>query len=675
MQIDTTRFHAAFFEEATEHLATIEECLLGLERAPDDSEMMNRLFRAAHSVKGASGTFGFHDIADFTHGMESLLDRMRDGRVKATPELIKLLLSSSDALTTLVEVAKNGGESPTDLAQLAEALETASKCGGNEAAPIATVQNPATQASAVDREYSVEFQPGKDIFHNGMDPLLLIRDLSKIGRILEISADTSQIPELELLAPDECYLRWNIRLATDLGQDEIQSVFVFVEDYCKIAILPASKQCDANPSQIGNSSATPDRTSASSPQASAAVSPKFRSSDTTSIRVSVEKVDELINLVGELVIAQSMVNQALGQIPTSSLPAMQEALAIMDRSTRDLQERVMSVRMIPLASVFRRFPRLVRDLAASMNKQIDVVISGEDTELDKQMIEQIADPLTHLIRNAVDHGIESAEQRKASGKPTAGKVGLHAYHEGGSVVIEVSDDGNGLDCRRIREKAVTLGLIDTNASLDEDQINALIFAPGFSTAEKVSDVSGRGVGMDVVKRNIEALNGSVGIESTPGAGSIFRIRLPLTMAILDGLAASLNDDIYIFPLLSVVESFRPNAADVKTVSGKGEVIVVRGKPVPLVRLHRIFNCPSAVTDPSRGLVVIAENQGKQFCVLVDDLLGQKQIVMKSIEANYQKIEGISAATILGDGEVAFVLDVPGLSRLAKRKNQVCLVSS
>jgi two-component system chemotaxis sensor kinase CheA len=673
MQIDTTRFHAVFFEEAAEHLVAIEECLLALERAPDDAELLNRLFRAAHSIKGASGTFGFHDVANFTHGMEGLLDRMRDGRLKTTPDLLKLLLYASDTLGTLVDVAKNGGVLPSDLAQLSDALDAACKGSFGQAASAAAAEIPLPHAPGVEREYTVLFQPGREIFHNGMDPLLLLRDLAKIGRILDVSADASNMPELELLAPDECYLSWTIRLSTDQGPDGIQSVFVFVEDYCNITIQTSNEHTDAKPASVDRDKSAIGATP--SEQATAAVPLKIRPADASSIRVSVEKVDELINLVGELVIAESMVNQAIGLIPPSALPAMQEALSIMDRSTRDLQERVMSVRMVPLASVFRRFPRLVRDLAASMNKQIDVVITGEETELDKQMIEQISDPLTHLIRNAVDHGVEAAEQRLSVGKPAAGKVGLHAYHEGGSVVIEVSDDGQGLDCRRIREKAVALGLIDAETTLDEEHLHALIFAPGFSTAEKVSDVSGRGVGMDVVKRNIESLNGSVGIESTPGAGSIFRIRLPLTMAILDGLAASLNGEIYIFPLLSVVESFRPNAADLKTVSGKGEVIVVRGKPVPLVRLHRIFNCESAITDPSRGLVVIVENQGKQFCILVDDLLGQKQIVMKSIEANYQKIEGISAATILGDGEVAFVLDVPGLSRLAKRKNQVCLVSS
>jgi two-component system, chemotaxis family, sensor kinase CheA len=346
------------------------------------------------------------------------------------------------------------------------------------------------------------------------------------------------------------------------------------------------------------------------------------------------------------------------------MQAMQEALMTMNRATRDLQQCVMSVRMVPLANVFRRFPRVVHDLSGALGKQITVEIRGEDTELDKQMIEQITDPLTHLVRNSVDHGIESPDERRSAGKLAQGKLGLCAYQEGGNVVIEVSDDGRGLDRERIRRKAISLGLIAADDNPSDEQLYDLILAPGFSTAEKVSDVSGRGVGMDVVKRNIEALNGSLGIESTPGRGATFRIRLPLTLAIVDGLAAGVNGEIYILPLLSVVESLQPKPAEVKTVVGKGELIMVRGKSLPLIRLHRLFNVTAQVTDPTQGLVIIVENQGKRLGLLVDELVGQMQVVMKSLEANYEKVEGICAATILGDGQVAFILDVPGLARMA-----------
>lgn len=661
MQIDMQRFHAVFFDEAAEHLAAMEAALLSLERTPDDTELLHSIFRAAHSIKGASGTFGFGDIAHFTHRLESLLDRMRDGHIAPTRDLVELLLRSSDMLGALVAAAKDGGPLPPEVESVVQGLDKALGHREESTAVPADTKTPPDPVVQSLSEYRVTFVPGPDMLRHGMDPLLLLRDLAEVGEVLEVTADASRLPDLRELAPEESYLGWTIRLSTSKSQDELHAVFIFVEDSSQIAI-----------EKVGHAPASPDvaleRPSAdqASPATKAAkpCHPKSRSLDASSIRVSVEKVDELINLVGELVIAQSMVNQAVSQIPADLLPAMQEALTAMSRSTRDLQERVMAVRMVPLASVFRRFPRVVHDLAANLKKQVSVEITGEDTELDKQMIEQIGDPLTHLVRNAVDHGIETPDERLAVGKSADGKIGLRAYHEGGNVVIEVGDDGRGLDRERIHRKAIAQGLVKAEESLTEEQIHALLFAPGFSTAEQVTDVSGRGVGMDVVKRNIEALNGSVGIESQQGRGSVFRIRLPLTMAILDGLAVSLNEEIYILPLLSVVESFRPKPDDVKTISGKGEVVMVRGRTVPLVRLHRILSISTQVTDPTKGLVVLLENQGKKLGLLVDELLGQMQVVMKSLEANYQKVEGISGATILGDGQVAFILDVPGLSRLA-----------
>lgn len=663
MQIDMQRFHAAFFDEAAEHLAAMEEALLSLERTPEEPELLHSIFRAAHSIKGASGTFGFSDIAHFTHHLESLLDRMRDGEILPSHDLVELLLHSADTLGALVAAAKDGGPLPAEVEAITQNLEKALG-RGPESAPATTdkvaVPAPANQELA---EYRITFAPGQDLMRNGMDPLLVLRDLAEVGEILEVTPDTSRIPDLRELVPDECYLGWTIRLRTNRSQEDVQAIFIFVEDSSQISVeklTTAPNGGDAPAADHAPQAATAAKTGKSASPCQA----RARSIECSSIRVSVEKVDELINLVGELVIAQSMVNQAISQIPSETLPAMQEALGAMNRSTRDLQERVMAVRMVPLASVFRRFPRVVHDLATTMGKQISVEIAGEDTELDKQMIEQIGDPLTHLVRNAVDHGIETSQERQTRGKASEGKVCLRAYHEGGNVVIEVSDDGRGLDRERIHRKAIAQGLVKAEEPLTDEQIHGLIFAPGFSTAEQVTDVSGRGVGMDVVKRNIEALNGSVSIESQPGQGSTFRIRLPLTLAILDGLAVSLNNEVYILPLLAVVESFQPKPTDIKTISGKGEVLLVRGKAVPLVRLHRIFHAPAQVTDPTKGLVVLLENQDKKLGLLVDELLGQMQVVMKSLEANYQKVEGISGATILGDGQVAFILDVPGLSRLA-----------
>lgn len=657
MQIDIRRFHAAFFDEAAEHLATMEQGLLSLERSPDDPELLHSIFRAAHSIKGASGTFGFSDIAGFTHCLESLLDGMRDGQITATSELVQLLLSSADTLGALIDVAKNGGAVPPELEEMIRRLEGAM----GQRAAIAEGPSPRTPCceSCSGREYRILFTPGPDLLRHGMDPLLLLRDLAQLGEVLEVQVDASRLPDLQSIVPDECYFGWTVRMRSEKSAAELQGVFIFVEESSRISIetLPADAPVDAAPSEeqpVGQKTREP----------AGAARPK--SAECTSIRVSVEKVDELINLVGELVIAQSMVNQVVSRIPSDAMGALQESLAAMNRSTRDLQERVMSVRMVPLASVFRRFPRLVHDLAGSLGKRVAIEIVGEDTELDKQMIEQIGDPLTHLVRNAVDHGIESPQQRIEEGKAAEGKLTLRAYQEGGNVVIAISDDGRGLDRARIRAKAISQGLVRADEPLNDEQIDALIFAPGFSTAVRVTDVSGRGVGMDVVKRNIEALNGSVAIESQPGQGSTFRIRLPLTLAILDGLAVSLHEEIYILPLLAVIESFQPRPSDVKTVAGKGELVLVRGRTVPLVRLHQIFQVPARATNPADGLIVLVENRGKKVGLLVDDLLGQMQVVMKNLEANYQRVEGISGATILGDGQVAFILDVPGLSRLAQR---------
>jgi two-component system chemotaxis sensor kinase CheA len=660
MQIDMQRFHAVFFDEAAEHLAAMEEALLSLERTPDDAELLHRIFRAAHSIKGASGTFGFGDIAQFTHRLESLLDRMRDGQIAPTHELIELLLHSADTLGALVGAAKDGSPLPPEVERIVQDLDKARGQGEENAAGAALASPAVGPAAPAVCEYRVTFVPGPDMLRHGMDPLLLLRDLAEMGEMLDVTAHTSRLPDLHELVPDECYLGWTVHLRTDKSQEDIQGVFIFVEDSSQITIEKLGDALPAPEAPVEDVAAKPAAT------AKKAANPcgSRRGLDASSIRVSVEKVDELINLVGELVIAQSMVNEAVSQMPPDMLASMQEALTAMNRSTRDLQERVMAVRMVPLASVFRRFLRVVHDLAATMQKQVSVEITGEDTELDKQMIEQIGDPLTHLVRNAVDHGVETPQERLAAGKPAAGKIGLRAYHEGGNVVIEVSDDGRGLDRERVHRKAIAQGIVKADEPLTDEQIHALIFTPGFSTAEQVTDVSGRGVGMDVVKRNIEALNGSVSIDSQPGRGSAFRIRLPLTMAILDGLAVSLNEEIYILPLLAVVESFRPKPEDVRTISGRGEVILVRGRTVPLVRLHRILNVSTKVTDPTKGLVVLLENQGRKLGLLVDELLGQMQVVMKSLEANYQKVEGISGATILGDGQVAFILDVPGLSRLA-----------
>jgi two-component system, chemotaxis family, sensor kinase CheA len=382
-----------------------------------------------------------------------------------------------------------------------------------------------------------------------------------------------------------------------------------------------------------------------------------------SIRVSVAKVEELINLVGELVIANSMVQQAYAS-DEADAQCLQEAIAAMDLTTQQLQEQVMAVRLMPISNVFRRFPRIVRDLATTLGKNVVLEMAGEETELDKQVIEEVSDPLTHLIRNAVDHGLETPAQRIAAGKSAEGRIDLRAFHEGGNVVIEIADDGAGINAARVRQKAIERGLIAADSAMTDEEIYQLIMLPGFSTAEKVTDVSGRGVGMDVVKRNVEALNGAITIRSTPGKGSCFRIRLPLTMAILDGLAMRLGNDVYVLPLLSVVESLRPEPKHIVHIAERGELVLVRGEPLPLIYTHRLFNVTGNVTNPCDGLVVIVEHQGRKYGIVVDELIGQLQVVMKSLEANYERVDGVSGATILGDGRIAMIVDIAGLVRLA-----------
>lgn len=557
MNIDLEEFHAAFFEEVSEHLTGLEDGLLQLEARPEDDELINGIFRAAHSIKGTGGALGFTEVAGFTHHVETVLDQMRQRQLSTTTERIELLLQATDALSCLIDSAKDGSAAPDNLDELVIALRQQIDGNADAGAPTTPLDEPA-------------------------DGIVMFDD------------------------------------------------------------VPAT----------------------ASPQGSVeATKSKAANNHADSIRVSVAKVEELINLVGELVIANSMVQQAYAT-EHGDAQALQEAIAAMDLTTQQLQEQVMAVRMMPIANVFRRFPRIVRDLASTLGKNVILETSGEETELDKQVIEEVSDPLTHLIRNAVDHGLETPAQRLAAGKPAEGRIHLRAFHEGGNVVIEIADDGAGINAARVRQKAIDRGLISADAVMTDEEINQLILLPGFSTAEKITDVSGRGVGMDVVKRNVEALNGSIAISSTQGKGSCFRIRLPLTMAILDGLAMRLGSDVYVLPLLSVVESLRPEPKHIVHIAERGELVLVRGEPLPLIYTHRLFNVAGDATDPCEGLVVIVEHQGRKYGIVVDELIGQLQVVMKSLEANYERVDGVSGATILGDGRIAMIVDIAGLVRLA-----------
>ncbi len=652
MQIDLKRFQETFFEEADEHLETIESGLLRLVEQGADHEQLNTIFRAAHSIKGAAGSFGFVDLARLTHVMENVLDRLRSGARTSDEALTQKLLRASDRLRELVAATRKGvaASIPTDdvLAELEAEL------GGESASASAPAAPPAAASTPGETTYCVRFEPEREFFRQGQDVFLLLRDLAELGEVLAVECRVAALPALADLDPEACYLGWTIRLRTARAVHELHDVFMFVEGSC---LLEVTAEATAPATTVATASPAPPAERRGGGQ---------RRTESSSIRVPTEKVDALINLVGELVISQAMVNQAV--LSFAMTPELEEALSVVQRSTRELQEQVMAIRMLPIGTVFNRFPRLVHDLGQQLGKRVRLEIEGAETELDKGVIEQLGDPLTHLIRNSVDHGIEEPEQRASAGKSEEGVVTLRAFHEGGNVLIEVGDDGGGLDRERIRAKAIAQGLVRAEDPLSEEEIHALVFAPGFSTATVVSDVSGRGVGMDVVKRNVESLNGEITVRSEAGKGSRFRIRLPLTLAILDGLLVRVGRETFILPLLSIRQSVRPASADVRTVlGGRGEVFLLRGEQLPLLRMSRLLGIAGATEVALDGIVVVTEIDGRRFGVLVDEVMGQQQVVVKSLERNFGKVESIMGATILGDGRVAFIVDVAELHRVATRR--------
>lgn len=642
MTIDLQRFRATFLEEAAEHLATLEDSLLRLEGGTEASaDLLDGIFRAVHSIKGSCGIFGFSDVAHFAHELETVLDRLRSGSLAVSRDLVDLLLRSGDHLRELLAAAAADQPMGPDaglLAGLAAFLDRPATTTASAA--------PQTPEAPAPRAYRVDVRPRPELLRSGLDAFLLVRDLSSLGTVTHVAADTASLPVLEELEPERCYLHWSLTLHTEQGESAIRDVFAFVDDVCDVAIRELAAT-PAAPLPL--------------PAAGGVSLHRTQSRELGSLRVSTDKVDALVNLVGELIISQAMANQVMANFSVADLPLLAEALDSLDRNIRDLQDRVLAIRMVPLGDLFSRFPRVVRDLAVARDKQIDLVIEGEETELDKGVVEQIADPLTHLIRNAIDHGVEPASKRVAAGKPARATIRLSAATEAGNVVIEVADDGRGLDREAILAKALAAGLIADDVALGDAEIDALIFAPGFSTAETVTDISGRGVGMDVVRRNIESLGGAVSVHTQRGRGTTLRIRLPLTLAILDGMQIRVGRQTFVLPLHSVVESFRPTATEVQTVLGHGEVARVRGETLPLIRLERALGVPDAVKDTTRGLLTVVEHKSRRFALLCDEVLGQSQIVIKNLESNYRRVDGVLGATILGDGRVALILDLASLT--------------
>ncbi len=712
MTIDISQFYQVFFDEAEELLAEMERLLLGVDVASPDPEDLNAIFRTAHSVKGGASTFGLSDMSEVTHVLESLLDRIRKGEMALTSNHVDAFLAAKDSLKMQLDGHRHGGVVDQEavanvrmvLHDLAEGLvPQAPVVAPSYLTAEAKTHHPTEGA----HRYKIELPPVEQ-----RDISALVDELGLMGRVKVTPLDGG---------------RSAIIITTHERLDDIIAIcsFVLNPEDLKIfeapALTPEQRAIEAaerkriedeqgwgffdmddDPAAIKSDEESDDErgygffqpieqiramagiTDEPKPQLAAPKGPeplevsetageafekkaakKDPQSESSSIRVSVEKVDQLINLIGELVITNAMLEQRSGNLDPMAHERLLNSISQLGRNTRELQEAVMSIRMMPMDFVFSRFPRMVRDLASKLGKKVDFITNGAATELDKGLIERIVDPLTHLVRNSIDHGIEMPAARVASGKSEAGRLFLSAGHQGGNIVIEVSDDGGGLNRERILAKAAQNGLAVSN-SMSDEEVWQLIFAPGFSTAEQVTDVSGRGVGMDVVKRNIASMGGTVDIRSARGFGTTISISLPLTLAILDGMSIRSGDEIYILPLSFVVESLQPEPADIREIAGRGQVLKVRGEYLPLIPLYQMFDITPRITDPSEGIVVILETEGKKTALFVDELVGQQQVVVKNLEANYRKVAGISGATILGDGGVALILDVAALVRSSRQ---------
>ncbi|KVJ82727.1 chemotaxis protein CheA [Enterobacter hormaechei] len=662
MSMDITDFYQTFFDEADELLADMEQHLLDLVPEAPDSEQLNAIFRAAHSIKGGAGTFGFTILQETTHLMENLLDEARRGEMQLNTDIINLFLETKDIMQEQLDAYKSSAEpDAASFEYICNALrQLALEAKGEASAPAV----PAAKLSVVDAVAEPATAPDAPA---GKLRVVLSRLKENEVNLLE--------EELGNLATLSNVVKGKDSLAATLdggiGQDDIVAVLCFVIEADQIAFETEAAAVEA-PAPAENTPAVVAAAPAlkAVPKETAAPArgekPAARSSESTSIRVAVEKVDQLINLVGELVITQSMLAQRSNELDPVTHGDLITSMGQLQRNARDLQESVMSIRRMPMEYVFSRFPRLVRDLAGKLNKQIELTLMGSSTELDKSLIERIIDPLTHLVRNSLDHGIELPENRVAAGKSPVGNLILSAEHQGGNICIEVTDDGAGLNRERILAKAISQGMA-VNENMTDEEVGMLIFAPGFSTAEQVTDVSGRGVGMDVVKRNIQEMGGHVEIQSKQGAGTTIRILLPLTLAILDGMSVKVADEVFILPLNAVMESLQPREEDLHPLAGGERVLEVRGEYLPLVELWKVFEVDGAKTEATQGIVVILQSAGRRYALLVDQLIGQHQVVVKNLESNYRKVPGISAATILGDGSVALIVDVSALQGLNREQ--------
>ncbi|EOR9935656.1 chemotaxis protein CheA [Escherichia coli] len=647
MSMDISDFYQTFFDEADELLADMEQHLLVLQPEAPDAEQLNAIFRAAHSIKGGAGTFGFSVLQETTHLMENLLDEARRGEMQLNTDIINLFLETKDIMQEQLDAYKQSQEPDADsFDYICQALRQLALEAKGE------------MPSAVARLSVVTKSEPQDEQSRCQSPRRIILSRLKAGEVDLLEEELGHLTTLTDVVKGVDSL--SAILPGDIAEDDITAVLCFVIEADQITFETVEVSPKTSPPPVLKLAAE------QAPTGRVEREKTTRSSESTSIRVAVEKVDQLINLVGELVITQSMLAQRSSELDPVNHGDLITSMGQLQRNARDLQESVMSIRMMPMEYVFSRYPRLVRDLAGKLGKQVELTLVGSSTELDKSLIERIIDPLTHLVRNSLDHGIELPEKRLAAGKNSVGNLILSAEHQGGNICIEVTDDGAGLNRERILAKAASQGLT-VSESMSDDEVAMLIFAPGFSTAEQVTDVSGRGVGMDVVKRNIQEMGGHVEIQSKQGTGTTIRILLPLTLAILDGMSVRVADEVFILPLNAVMESLQPREADLHPLAGGERVLEVRGEYLPIVELWKVFNVAGAKTEATQGIVVILQSGGRRYALLVDQLIGQHQVVVKNLESNYRKVPGISAATILGDGSVALIVDVSALQAINREQ--------
>lgn len=662
------QFKQTYFEECEDRIQDAEDALSQMLEGNFDSETVDLVFRSVHSIKGGAGAFAFEQIVKFAHEFETVLDFVREGRLDPDREMCNLFLRSNDVVAEMLETERQGNEIAPDFGQelLTQLRDIVLRMEHGDEPHKATCDDSSSSPrqdhhDGEIRTWSITFRPYPDLLKTGNDPLFILQTLNHLGD-LKVVAEADDLPAFDVLVPEQCYIGWRLTLKTNAEQSEIEEAFDFVEDLCDLKIEMQ------NVPPVGQ----PERRKATNSTASIRQNRRKEDRDATeatsagqkTIRVNLDRIDQLVNLVGEMVIAQSMLHEQVRWLPSDIGAKIGEEVEGLSHHMRDLQDSVMSVRAQPIKSVFTRMPRIIREISELLGKDVRLTTFGEDTEVDKTVLENLIDPLTHMIRNSMDHGIETPEERQKIGKDPYGTIELSARQKSGRIIIEVADDGKGINRDVVLKKAIQQGLVSADAVLSPTEIDNLIFKAGFSTAEQLSEVSGRGVGMDVVRSNVVNLGGRITVSSTPGAGCRMTLSLPLTLAVMDGMVVSVGSQRFVLPTVNIVESFQPELKMISKLSEDVSIIKARGEYVRIIPLFDIFNIHDALTNPEEGLVILLESDdGEKLAVMVDDVLGQQQVVIKSLETNFQAVNGISAATILGNGDVALILDVPGLTEM------------